>query len=47
MISKNDGAVLIVDDEQNICDAIAVVVRRIGHEVHFASTFSEGSEKAR
>jgi two-component system, NtrC family, response regulator len=39
--------VLVIDDDRTVCDAIAVVVRQIGHEVRCASSFSQGLEESR
>ena len=39
--------VLVIDDDQAICDAVAVVVRRIGHEARCASTFTQGLDESR
>jgi DNA-binding response OmpR family regulator len=39
--------VLVIDDDRTICEAIAVVVHQIGHEVRCASTFSQGLEESR
>jgi two-component system, NtrC family, response regulator len=39
--------VLVIDDDRAVCDAIAEVVRRIGHEACCASSFSEGLRESR
>jgi two-component system NtrC family response regulator len=39
--------VLVIDDDRTVCEAIAVVVRQIGHEARCASSFSQGLEESR
>jgi two-component system NtrC family response regulator len=48
-VKKEDfvALVLVIDDDRAVCDAIAVVVRQIGHEVRCASTFREGLKESR
>lgn len=36
--------VLVIDDDQMVCNAITAVVQRLGHEVHCTTTLSEGLE---
>jgi two-component system NtrC family response regulator len=40
------ASVLIVDDEQMVCDAVAAVVKSLGHHVEWAFTLKEGLQKA-
>jgi two-component system, NtrC family, response regulator len=39
--------VLIIDNDKKMGDAIAVIIRELGHEAHIASGFIEGLEAFR
>jgi two-component system, NtrC family, response regulator len=41
------SSVLIIDNDKKIGDAIAVIIRELGHEAHIASGFIEGLEAFR
>lgn len=39
--------ILIIDDDRELCDTIARIIRQLGHGVHTAYTFSDGLETAK